>query len=166
MNYQHITELLHKYFEGETSLPEEAQLRAYFNAPGVHPALQQYQPLFQFLEQERNQGLNHQFEVRLSEQLQSPRADRRIRYLNRWVLRVAAVALLALGLWRLTFTLPMPKAEPVAAIDWSKYEPETPEEALEITRKALTKVSLTLNEGASTAVKEMGKMKKMTKVLQ
>lgn len=41
-----IEELLERYFEAQTSLEEEKQLKAYFNQLEVAPHLQEYQPLF------------------------------------------------------------------------------------------------------------------------
>jgi len=47
-----IDELLHKYFEGETSCEEERRLRRFFTEEEVPEHLQMYRPLFAYLEQE------------------------------------------------------------------------------------------------------------------
>ena len=47
-----ITELLEKYFCGDTSLPEEDELKLYFKAEKVSPEHEIYGPLFQTFEQE------------------------------------------------------------------------------------------------------------------
>ena len=46
MDYKYIEQLLERYWQGETSLEEEAILRAFFAQKDVPSALQHYQPLF------------------------------------------------------------------------------------------------------------------------
>ncbi len=167
MKYQEITQLLDKYFAGETSLQEEAQLRNYFNGKDVQESLRSYQPLFQFFRQEQEQRLNERFETKLMEQLQQAPPRLRVRRLSVWIARAAAVALLAIGGWWMYQQVEVAKPEPVAqTIDWSKYEPETPEEAYQVLKASLHKVSSELNQGASTAADEMSKIRKMTEMIQ
>ncbi|CEN50392.1 hypothetical protein [Capnocytophaga canimorsus] len=42
---------LEKYFEGTSSLEEEKELKAYFTSAGVASELEQYRPLFTYMEQ-------------------------------------------------------------------------------------------------------------------
>ncbi len=170
MNFQEVNELLNRYFDGETSLQEEAALRAYFNQPEVPASLRTWQPLFQYLESERSEQLDESFEVKLLEKIAATEhSGPRIRRLGYTLfLRAAAVALLALSTWWVYDTLQTEvAAEPVAeTIDWSKYEPETPEEAYQILKTSLTKAANELNEGAQSAAQEMGKIRKMTDIMQ
>lgn len=168
MNYKEINQLLEKYFEGETSLQEETQLREYFNRAEVHESLRSYQPLFRFFQMERNQKLDAIFEEQLLHKLQETEQPRlKVRQLNVWVARVAAIALLAISAWWGYQQMNPAKAAPVAqAIDWSKYEPETPEEAYKVLKASLKKASTELNQGAATAAQEMSKMRKMTEIIQ
>jgi hypothetical protein len=53
MNSDEIKILIEKYFEGETSLEEEAQLSTYFNSDSVREDLKTYQPLFTFFKMEK-----------------------------------------------------------------------------------------------------------------
>ena len=46
MEYNNIQKLLDKYFEGETSMQEEQQLRSYFASDTVNVAFEMYAPLF------------------------------------------------------------------------------------------------------------------------
>lgn len=55
MELAKIESLLEAYFEGNTSLSEEAQLRAYFKQGPVAAHLQQYEPLFKGLEKARGE---------------------------------------------------------------------------------------------------------------
>lgn len=168
MKHQEIIKLLDKYFDGESSLQEETQLREYFNGQEVHESLRPYQPLFGFFQHEREQKLDELFEARLLQQLQQTEQPRlRIRRLSMWVARAAAVLLLTLGGWWIYNTIQQPEPEAVAqTIDWSKYEPETPEEAYRVLKTSLRKASTELNQGASTAAQEMGKVRKMTEIVQ
>ena len=49
MELNKIEILLEKYFEGETSIAEENELRNYFSSPDVLPHLEQYKPMFGYL---------------------------------------------------------------------------------------------------------------------
>lgn len=53
MDLQSIEKLLDRYFEGETSIAEEKQLKAYFGSEGVAQHLVQYRPLFGYFEQQQ-----------------------------------------------------------------------------------------------------------------
>jgi hypothetical protein len=54
MDYKAITILLDRYFDGATSLAEEAQLREFFQKHTLLPAeLAQYAPLFRYTAQEQ-----------------------------------------------------------------------------------------------------------------
>ncbi|MFD2890783.1 hypothetical protein ACFS5J_02015 [Flavobacterium chuncheonense] len=46
MELKQVEILLEKYFEGETSLSEEKQLKAYFTSDNIATHLEQYKPLF------------------------------------------------------------------------------------------------------------------------
>ncbi|MDR1866497.1 MAG: hypothetical protein LBR08_13135 [Bacteroidales bacterium] len=53
MNEQKIKVLLERYFEGETSLPEERTLRDFFLAENVPASLKPYVAMFAFYEEEK-----------------------------------------------------------------------------------------------------------------
>lgn len=50
-----IEKLLEKYFEAETTVQEEQQLKAYFSGKEVAPHLAQYAPLFGYFEQSKKE---------------------------------------------------------------------------------------------------------------
>lgn len=50
-----IEKLLEKYFEAETSLQEEEQLKVYFSSGKVAPHLEQYASLFGYFEQSKRE---------------------------------------------------------------------------------------------------------------
>jgi len=52
-----IEQLLEKYFEGETTLAQEQELRAYFSSDLVAEHLKAYQPMFAYFNREKEQTL-------------------------------------------------------------------------------------------------------------
>ncbi len=66
MDYKYIEQLLDRYWQGETTLEEEAILRAFFAQKDVPAALQRYQPLFAYESEEKEQDvLGDDFEARI-----------------------------------------------------------------------------------------------------
>ena len=61
--------LIEKYLNGETTLQEEAELKAYFNSGQVDDSLKEYEPLFQFFEQEKQLELSADFDEKLFERI-------------------------------------------------------------------------------------------------
>lgn len=173
MKQQQIQSLLDKYFAGESSLQEEAQLRQLLQQEPLSEEHQAYQQWFQLLEEESNLSLGDDFDLKVMQAIEtSVKPAVKIRRLSvSWVLRVAAVfALLAAGLWWMTRSNAIVEEPVVVAeakvIDWSKYEPKTPEEAFQVTRKALRRVATGFNEGTSIATESIGKMEEMGKLIK
>ncbi len=87
MEYSSATSLLDKYFEGETTLLEERQLREYFSSNNVPPALEKFAPLFC--------AFSNESKVIYNIPLKAPVRKSTYTY----VASVAAVAVIALVLW-------------------------------------------------------------------
>lgn len=163
MENRDIHKLLEKYFEGETTFREEYELRDYFHREDIDPDLLPYQPLFRFQNAQRKEKLDADFTDRLEKKLKPvPTRPMPVVILRRSysaVARVAAAVLIAATAWWLW---PEPAVQQeTAAIDWSKYEPKDPEEALKLTHKALAKLSGELRRGAATAAKEVDNVEKI-----
>ena len=60
MEQSKIEFILEKYFEGETNIAEENELRTYFSSSNVAQHLQQYQPLFGYYIAEKEQKLEQE----------------------------------------------------------------------------------------------------------
>ena len=148
--------LIEKYFAGETTLEEERSLKAYFrNEASVEDGLKGYAPLFRFFEDEQARGLPAGFDQQVTTQLTTPARRFRLNPIRIAVAAtIAALALLAATLVYLEVT-PAPEPAPVAAIDWSKYEPKTPEEAYKLMRATLMKVSSEMNRGVGLAAEKV-----------
>lgn len=164
MTNQEIKILLDKYFEGETSLEEENLLKAYFQGQGVAPEFLPFQPLFQFFEAEKQASLSHEFDHKLFQKIQHKPAPR-IRMITPFLTRVAAAAVLLLGIVVL-FPKQQPQAKADAAIDWNQYEPQTEEEAIAEATAALELLASKLNGGAKKASKELQKIEKTSKIFK
>ena len=154
----HITaeQLLHRYFEGDTTLEEEARLREYFRGDDVHPKLKIYDPMFAYWAQ--------------AAKVTPPPAKRkeavRRRLPLRWLTTVAAACLLLLAVNHWLDTEPKLTNFPLAeakTIDWSKYEVTDPEEAYLVLREALKTASTELNRGPRITLRELGELKKVLK---
>ena len=166
MNPEKIKYLLEKYFEGTTPVEEEAALRKYFQTEDRIPTdLRPYQPLFRYFGEVQTLQLSDDFEEQLKERMEVPSSmTPAVRRLWPTLARVAAVILVALGIW---WAYPIRHPAPQqASIDWSKYEPETPEEAYRITRSALAKLSGEIAEGAQKAAQEVDKMEKVGRYMR
>ncbi|MBC3784674.1 HEAT repeat domain-containing protein [Spirosoma utsteinense] len=89
-----IDELLTRYYEGETTLDDEKQLRDFFRHPGQVPThLLQHAALFQYVSDAQQQQPSTNFVGGMD-----PRPTGQIRQLTSWGMRLAAgVALLLIG---------------------------------------------------------------------
>ncbi|NBC07768.1 MAG: hypothetical protein GVY26_11305 [Bacteroidetes bacterium] len=159
MDDQMIRQLLDRYFEGQTSLSEEQQLRRAFQQEDLPEDLHPFRPLFRYFEQERDAQLRPSFEQQLMQQIEDEPDSARTAALRslpiqRWAVGIAAAVVLALGLFWLYQPAAFQQQEEVAAIDWSKYEVEDPKEAFKITQSALLQASQELNQGTKVAAEE------------
>ena len=55
MAFNKIEIILEKYFQGETSIAEEKELRSYFSSPNVAPHLEQYKAMLDYFTQAKKQ---------------------------------------------------------------------------------------------------------------
>ena len=68
MDYKYIEQLLERYWACETTLQEEAILRAFFSQEEIPEALRKYQALFTY-EQQKDEPLGEDFEARILQQI-------------------------------------------------------------------------------------------------
>lgn len=162
MDYKMIQKYLEKYWEGETTLEEEATLKAYFNSDSVHPAFEKEAELFRFYQSESKLEMNEiAFEEKVIKQIETPNNVRAMRHrLTRWSVGIAASLLLLLAVYpslQKDFELDKPS---IAMEDTYK----TPEEAYAATKKALMLVSRKLNKGTSKAAAGLTKVNDATDI--
>lgn len=130
MEFNNIDILLEKYFQGETSIAEEKELRSYFSSQDVPPHLEQYKAVFGYFTQARKQEF--------AQQIPQTAKKRNVKWLS-----VAASVLVLLGI--ATFFM-INTNEPVNhQHDLGTYE--SPELAFKETQKALALLSSNVNVG-------------------
>ncbi|SKA43177.1 hypothetical protein SAMN04488128_106128 [Chitinophaga eiseniae] len=148
MDYNHIIALLERYWEGETTLEEEALLRRFFSEshPDMPEPLQEAAPLFGFFreEMEREEMLGETLSVRVEA---SPVAKVVALSPFRHWMKYAAVLLMAVGMGYAMkqFQRTETKAR-LAEVQQKKMEEETRMAYLE-TKKALQLLAKNLNKG-------------------
>lgn len=129
MALDRIEILIEKYFEGETSIAEEKELKAYFSSLDVAQHLEQYKPVFGYFSQAKQE----QFTATIP--LKSKR-----RKIVAW-LSVAASVVVMLGIGFFAYqNTSEPTQENLGVID-------DPEIAFKETQKALALISKHVNTG-------------------
>lgn len=101
MDYKYIEQLLERYWQCETSLEEESQLRAFFSKEEVPAHLLPYKDLFVYQLVQRETGLGEDFDARILAQIERPVVKaKRLTWTGRFMplLKAAAVVALMLSL--------------------------------------------------------------------
>jgi len=162
MDYKLINQLLEKYWEGESTLEEEQQLKAYFNSSELADEHKEFVPLFQYLKSEKEQLLRTEVIdttlQRIEEEAQKPVAKTRRLYI---VLSRAAAVLLLLAASFQVYQYQTQEEQKALYV-----EIEDPEEAYQKTKEALMLVSKELNKGKRKAKKKIKKVDKITKIIK
>ena len=131
MEFNKIEDLLEKYFQGETSIAEEKELKDYFSSPNVAQHLEQYKPMFGYFSQVKEQKSTQTIPLKTKKQ-------------NVAWLSIAASVVVLLGIG--TFYVSEKNTAPaVAQTELGTYD--DPEEALAATQKALALLSNKVNVG-------------------
>ncbi|HEU4788706.1 MAG TPA: hypothetical protein VFS71_03385 [Flavobacterium sp.] len=129
MEFNKMEALLEKYFEGETSIAEENELKDYFSSSNVAPHLEQYRPLFGYFTEAKEQKLtNNVFPVS---------KKRKLAWLS---IAASIVVLMGVGTYTYFNTNSVKENKELGTYD-------DPEEAFEATQKALAMLSDNVNVG-------------------
>jgi hypothetical protein len=132
MEFNKMEVLLEKYFEGETSIVEENELKDYFSSSNVAPHLEQYRPLFGYFEVAKEQ--------RLTSEMPLVSKKKKVAWLS-----VAASIVVMLGIGTYTYFNVNTVKE---SKELGTYD--NPEEALQATQKALAMLSNHVNVGVES----------------
>ncbi|MRX38262.1 hypothetical protein GJU43_03165 [Flavobacterium sp. LC2016-23] len=132
MELNKIENILEKYFQGETTIAEENELKEYFSSPDVAQHLEQYKPMFGYFSQVKEQKSTQEIPLQTKK--------RNVAWLS---IAASFVVLLGIG----TYFFVSEKNEPsvVAQSELGTYD--NPEEALAATQKALALLSNNVNVG-------------------
>lgn len=129
MELRQIEILLEKYFEGETTLQEEKELKAYFSSSEVAPQLESYTPMFANFQKQK--------EIQFTKALPlQPRKQNHVKWIG------VAASLVALFGTLLYFN------SEKTSDDLGTFS--NPEEAFRETQKALNMVSVEVNKGVQS----------------
>jgi hypothetical protein len=130
MALDRIENLIDKYFEGETSIAEENELKVYFSSTDVAQHLKQYQTIFGYFSQAKEQQFTQEIPLQIKK-----------RNVVLW-LSIAASVVVMLSVGTMMY-LNNDKEEQFVACS----PEDNPELALQQTEKALALVSEHLNTG-------------------
>jgi hypothetical protein len=152
MELNEIDQLINKYFEGETSLEEEAQIKAFFNSKRILPEkYQRLKAMFGFYESSKKETSELKIENIIPFQKKKTNSFRILYY------AVAASITILFGIW---FMHDSGTEKPVYAYINGKPV-ENQELAYKEAQKALMMVSKNLNQGA----KNVGHLSELDKAL-
>ncbi|SHM12346.1 hypothetical protein [Flavobacterium chilense] len=132
MEFNKIEDILEKYFQGETSIAEEKQLKEYFSSPNVAQHLEQYKPMFGYFSQVKEQKSTQEIPLKTKK--------RNVAWLS-----IAASAVVLLGVGTYFYVSEKNTTPVVAQSELGTYD--DPEEALAATQKALALLSSNVNVG-------------------
>lgn len=132
MEFNKIEDILEKYFQGETSIAEENQLKEYFSSSNVAQHLEQYKPMFGYFSQVKEQKSTQEIPLKAKK--------RNVAWLS-----IAASVVVLLGIGTYFFVSEKNVAPAVAQSELGTYD--DPEEALAATQKALALLSNNVNVG-------------------
>ena len=132
MEFNKIEDILDKYFQGETSIAEEKELKDYFSSPNVAQHLEQYKPMFGYFSQVKEQKSTQEIPLKTNK--------RNVAWLS-----IAASAVVLLGVGTYFYVSQKNTAPAVAQTELGTYD--DPEEALAATQKALALLSSNVNVG-------------------
>lgn len=121
--------LLEKYFEGETSIAEENELKLYFSSAGVAQHLEQYKAMFGYFSSAKEQKFEQQIPLKSKTQ--------KVAWLS-----IAASIVILLGMFTF-YNRGINQSE-----DLGTYN--DPEKAFEETQKALNLLSKNVNVGVES----------------
>lgn len=157
MDYNHIKSLLDKYWEGETSLQDENELKMYFSSNQVDEKLKPYKSLFQFFSDEREDSSTVGLEQKILAEIEGkPKKIKRIspwRPLLKYAAAIAFVMFSGYAVFQNTMNGTM--NESVVYHD----DPQDAIEAYNEVKAALALVSNKLDKGTSTAALGLSKTK-------
>ena len=72
MDFKYIEQLLERYWQCETSLEEEAQLRTFFTEEDVPEHLSRYKDLFVYQQLQQEEHLGADFDARVLAEIEAP----------------------------------------------------------------------------------------------
>ncbi len=149
INRQEIETLLQRYFEAETDVHEERQLKAYFNSGEIDPSFEVYRDFFALTKDDQSVQLSDAFERKLMNRIQPAPI---IRIGIRRVMAIAAsLALVVAAGWWVINQRNTAEAEQMVMEDTF----DDPEEAYRQVTAALALMSSTMDKGQQMTIQSV-----------
>lgn len=100
MDFEYIEQLLERYWQCQTTVEEEKQLRIFFTEDDVPQHLIKYKSLFQYQQMQQHIGLSNDFDARVLEQIEAPVVKaKRLTLASRLSPLLKAAAVVAVVVW-------------------------------------------------------------------
>jgi hypothetical protein len=148
MDSNRIDELLNKYWNCETSLEEEQELRQYFKGSQVPEQWKETASLFRYFEESKKKSLEDQpFDPRLLEKVTVQQRGKAVRLLYNSMRIAAGIAVLVIAVWFVRKEVRT--STPQEIVD--TYD--DPKLAFEETKKALMMISKSFGQAEEQAKK-------------
>ncbi len=152
MEYSRIKALLEKYWEAETSLEEESELKTFFNSDAVPNDLEEYKYLFVYFSEEQKKVSTIKDEELLGFIEKQEQGEAPTKMVSMWYSNYSKIAAVLLFLVVATFFINKELSDENIE-RFNKETFETPEEAFAETKKALQMLSKNLGKGKKEAKK-------------
>ncbi len=172
MNKNNIKVLVDKYFDGETSLDEERQLKSYFNSDvNIDADLEVFIPFFKEISQQQSIEAPSNLEQRVFAVISKSddKLDKeikptvKVRRLMPMLLKVASVFVIGLSIYFLTQQMNKPSTETMAMTE-DTYK--TPEEAYAAYKAAISLASRKIKKGEDKMKEKMSHVKILTSIVK
>jgi hypothetical protein len=148
MDSNKIDELLNKYWNCETSLEEEQQLREYFRGKNIPEQLKETAPLFRYFDEHKKKAIEDTaFDAEVLKKVKVPKNGKMVKLFYNSMRIAAGVAVLVVATWFVRDEIR--KSDPQTTED--TYD--DPKLALEETKKALLMISKSFGRAEEKAKK-------------
>jgi hypothetical protein len=152
MDSNKIEELLNKYWNCETSLEEEQQLKEYFKGNEIPEPLKETAALFQYFEHSKKKSLNDSaFESALMNKVKSPAKGKVVKLVYNAMRIAAGVAVLVAAVWFVREEIRGTSTAQNGEVAEDTFE--DPKLAFEETKKALMMISKSFGKAEEQAKK-------------
>jgi hypothetical protein len=153
MDSKHIEQLLEKYWNAETSLEEEQELRAYFGGSSVADSLKETAVLFRYFESEKKKSVEESFEKSVTNEIEQRQGGKIIKMISLVQIARIAAGVLVVVVAGYFIREEVRKAYPEEIAVTDTYN--DPKLAFEETKKALMMISKSFGRAKT----ETGKIK-------
>lgn len=161
MDHKYISELLSKYWDGETDLQEESTLKSYFNGVDVHDSLTQYRPLFAYFSAALEEKSLDSIDTAVLNHIQHKAVPAKPKVISIGsVLKLAATVLILLGVTSFFYQY-MTEKNGTHIISYDDNPDEAVEAYLEL-KAALALVSNKIDDGKKEALKGLSRTKSIS----